>query len=173
MVPYTTKHYSEIIELEKICKLFGVKFNFQPSLARGLSYYTGTIFEVKGELKETIAAGGSYLVNSTPATGVAFGLDRLEMLAKVDEDYVRVLVISLNQDKKAIEICDKIRKLNLPCQIYYGKPGKALDYANSLNIPLVIFIGKEEVKKKKFKIKNMNSGKEKLISERQLQNFLK
>jgi histidyl-tRNA synthetase len=167
------KSYSEIIELEKVCKLFKVKFNFTPSLARGLSYYTGTIFEVKGELKETIAAGGSYLVNGTNSTGAAFGLDRLEMLSKIDNDYVRVLVISLNQDKKAIEICDKIRKLNLPCQIYYGKPGKALDYANSLNIPLVVFIGEKEVKSKKFKIKNMNSGQEKLISERQLQNFLK
>ena len=113
------------------------------------------------------------MVNSIPATGVAFGLDRLEMLSKIDNGYVRILVISLNQDKKAIEICDKIRKLSLPCQIYYGKPGKALDYANSLNIPLVIFIGKEEVKKKKFKIKNMNSGKESLVGERELEKFLK
>ena len=69
--------YNEIKELKKICKLFDVKFNFVPSLARGLSYYTGTIFEVKGELKETIAGGGSYEINSIPATGVAFGLDKI------------------------------------------------------------------------------------------------
>ena len=82
-------------------------------------------------------------------------------------------MISLNQDKKAIQLSSKIRKLEIPCSVMFGKPGKALGYANSYKIPFVVFIGKEEVKKKKIKIRNMGSGKEKLISESQIEKFLK
>tara|TARA_Y100000310_G_scaffold274902_1_gene291210 strand:+ start:819 stop:1973 length:1155 start_codon:yes stop_codon:yes gene_type:complete len=161
--------YNEIKKLKKACKLYGIKINFQPFLARGLAYYIGTIFEVKSNIKETIAAGGTYEVNNIPATGISFGLDRLEMLTNITPLFKKVLIISINQDKKAIEICEKIRNQNIPCEVTYNKPGKALDYANSLNIPLVIFIGDKEVKAKKLKIKNMNTGKEKLVSENQLE----
>jgi len=151
--------------LKDACKLYGVRINFQAFLARGLSYYNGSVFEVKGDAKESIAAGGSYSVNGMQATGISFGLDRLEVLTKVAPLFKKVLVISLDQDKKAVGICGSVRELGIPCEIYYGRPGKALDYANSLKIPLVVFVGEEEVKKKKFKIKNMNSGKERLVSE--------
>jgi len=165
--------YEEIKKLKKICSLYGVKVIFQPSLARGLSYYNGNVFEVKGKMKETIAAGGSYLINGLQATGISFGLDRLELMARVDSFVKRVLIISLNQDKNAIELASRIRGFGVSCSIFYGKPSKALDYANSLNIPLVIFIGDEEVKKKKFKIKNMNTGKERLIGINSLEKELK
>src|SRR3989344_2158442 len=61
--------YKEIEELEKYCKMYGIEKNieFKPSLARGLSYYNGTIFEIKGiekEFNETIVAGGSYMINN-------------------------------------------------------------------------------------------------------------
>jgi len=161
--------YKQIKELEKACNLYKVKINFQLSLARGLSYYTGTIFEVKSNIKETIAAGGSYLINNIQSTGVAFGLDRLELLAKIKQENKKILIISLNQDKKAIQLANKIRNLNIPVSIFYNKPGKALDYANSLQIPYVILIGKTEAKKGKIKLKNMKTGKEKLISEKQLE----
>jgi len=177
------ENYKEIKELKKLCKLFKVEVVFSGFLARGLSYYNASIFEVKSEMKETIAAGGSYLINGVQgggvqgggvqATGISFGLDRLEMLAKVDIGFKKVLVISLEQDKKAVEIAGKIRGFGIPCEIYYGKPGKALDYANSLNIPLVVFIGDNEVKKKKFKLKIMNSGKEKMVGEKNLEKELK
>ena len=164
--------YEEIKKLKKICSLYKVKVVFQPSLARGLSYYNGNVFEVKGKMKETIAAGGSYLINGIQASGVSIGIDRLELIARVDSFVKRVLIISLNQDKKAIEFASRIRDLGVSCSVYYGRPTKALDYANSLDIPLVIFLGDEEVKKKKFKIKNMNSGKEKLVSDRDLEKEL-
>ena len=48
--------------------------------------------------------------------------------------------------------------------IYYGKPSKALEYANSCNIKQVIFVGAQEVKSKKFKVKDMVTGKEKAIT---------
>ena len=171
------KSYQEIKKLKKICNLYKLKLNFQPFLARGLSYYNGSIFEVKSdkknEIKETIAAGGSYLINGVQSTGISFGLDRLELIANIVEQNKKTLIISLNQDKSAIEITKKIRALNLPCEITYGKPGKALEYANSYQIKYVIFIGDEEVKKKKFKLKDMASGKEKLISEKSLLKDLK
>lgn len=167
------KSYGEIKELKKICSLYKIKLNFIPYLARGLSYYNGSIFEVKSDLKETIAAGGSYFVNKVQSTGISFGLDRLELIAKINEENKKFLIISLNQDKKAIEISDKLRNMNFPAAIMYGKPGKALDYANSYKIKYVIFIGDEEIKKKKLKIKDMASGREKLISEKQFEKEIK
>jgi len=164
--------YKEIKQLKKICSAYKIKFQFTPTLARGLAYYNGSIFEVKSDIKETIAAGGSYPINNIQSTGISFGLDRLELLAKVDSLNKKILIISLNQDKKSSELANKIRSINIPASIYYGKPGKALDYANSYNIPLVIFIGEKEVKLKKYKIKNMNSGKEEMISEKQLEKYL-
>ena len=166
------KSYKEIKQLKKICSSLNVKFKFTPTLARGLAYYTGTVFEVKGEIKDSIAGGGTYIINNLQSTGIAFGLDRIEVLAKIPTDYKKILIISLNQDKKAAKLANTIRSLNIPCEITYNKPRKALDYANSLNIPLVIFLGKEEAKSNKLKIKNMNSGKEQMISESKLQSFL-
>jgi len=74
------KSYSEIEELEKYCNYYGVKVEFSPYLARGLSYYTGTIFEVKSTLKETICGGGTYLVNGIQSTGIALGIERLAIV---------------------------------------------------------------------------------------------
>ncbi|MFH1359271.1 MAG: HisS family protein [archaeon] len=165
--------YKDIQELKKICSFYKIKVNFSPFLSRGLSYYNWIVFEIKGEMKETITAGGSYLVNGIQASGISFGLDRLELISKIGDDIKRVLVISLGQDKKAVEFADEIRNNKIPCEVFYGKPGKALDYANSNNIPLVVFVGDEEVKKKKFKLKNMNTGKEKLVGEKSLIKVLK
>jgi len=169
------KSYKEIEELEKYCKSCGIKANFQPFLARGLSYYNGTVYEVKsdGKIKETIAAGGSYKINGVQATGISFGIDRLELLTQIKTNNKKVLIISLNQDKPAINLAEKIRNSGIPTQIFYGKPGKALDYANSYNFQKTIFIGEKEVKQKKIKIKDMDNGKEKLISLSDLDKELK
>jgi histidyl-tRNA synthetase len=156
--------YAEIEELKKCCSLYKVKVNFLPSLARGLSYYNGSVFEVKTpEMKETICAGGSYPLNNIQSTGISFGLDRLSQLAKVDLDEEKFLIISIGEDKKAIELAEKLREKNKKCAVMFGKPSKALEYANSYKIPFVIFVGKEELKKKKFKLRDMKTGKEKLV----------
>jgi len=163
------KSYSEIIELKKYCKLYGIKPMFSPSLARGLGYYNGTIFEVKTlGVKETICAGGTYPVNGIQSTGVSFGLDRLSNLAKIKIEKEKILIISLNQDKESIKFAQKLRDSGKNVVLFYGKPSKALEYANSYGFQKVIFIGSEEIKKKKFKIKDMKSGKEKFISEKEL-----
>ena len=161
--------YKEIKELEDYCQMYGVKINFQPSLARGLSYYNGSVFEIKTkEMKETICGGGSFLVNNIQSTGISFGLERLYQLAKVKINDLKVLLISIGQDKETLKLAEKLRKSNIPCVIMYGKVTKALEYANSYSIPFTVFIGEEEIKKKKFLLKDMKTGKEIFLSEEEL-----
>ncbi|MGV8152287.1 MAG: histidine--tRNA ligase [Candidatus Nanoarchaeia archaeon] len=166
--------YSEIKELKEYCKMYSVEVNFSSFLARGLSYYTGTVYEIKTkEIKETICGGGSYIVNGLASTGLSASIERLSILTKIDSKSKTVLVLSLEQDKKAIELADKLRKQNMPCIFQSSKPSKALEYANSYKIPYVIFVGSEEVKKKKFKIKDMNTGKETYVPEKDIAKSLK
>ena len=153
--------YQEISELKKFCKYYNLKINFLPSLVRGLSYYNGNVFEIKSkDLKETICAGGSYLINNVQATGISFGVDRLMLIATVERSRNKMLVLSIGQDKEAIELATKLREQGESVTMFYGRPTKALEYANSYGIDKVIFVGKEEIKKGKYKIKDMITGKE-------------
>ncbi len=165
--------YNEIEELKKYCSFYDVKVKFQPSLARGLGYYAGNIFEIKAaEMKETIAAGGSYIVNGIQATGISLGVERISSLIKIKQQNKKVLVVSIAQDKKAIELARKLRKNDIPVIIMY-KITNALEYANSLGMPYSIFVGEKEVKAGKFKLRDMKSGKEKMLSEDKLIKELK
>ncbi len=158
------KAYEEVEELKKYLNYYRVEAVFLPSLARGLSYYNGTVFEIKSnEMKETITSGGSYMFNGVQSTGISFGLERLASLAKVKYDNKKILIVSLNQDKNSVQLAQKLRNKGEKVIIYYGKPSKALEYANSYDIKQVIFVGKKEVKKKIFMIKNMVTGREKRL----------
>jgi len=155
------KAYSEIDELKKFCKNYDLKIVFQPTLVRGLSYYNGNVWEIKTkEMKETICGGGSYEVNGVKATGTSFGIERLAILAKLKETHPKVLVLSIGEDREAIKVAEKLREKGDYVTMFYGKPTKALEYANSYGIGKVIFVGQDEVKKGKVKIKDMTSGKE-------------
>jgi len=157
--------YKELEEFENYLSLYKVEAIFSPSLARGLSYYNETVFEIKTDkMKETICGGGSYEFNGIQCTGISFGLDRLSILAEFEYKKNSVLIVSLNEDKQAIKIAEMLREKGDAVSIFYGKPSKALEYANSWNIRQVIFVGAEEVKRKKFKIKDMVSGKEKILT---------
>mgnify|MGYP003966693231 FL=1 len=156
--------YKEIEELKKYCKYYKINIVFAPFLTRGLSYYNGNVFEIKSNIKETICAGGSYIVNGIQSTGISLGIERLQLVAKTASDIERVLVVSLNQDKEAIQLAQKLRTQGMNTTIFYGKPSKALEYANSYNIKKTIFVGAKEVQKKKFKVKDMKTGKEKYIT---------
>lgn len=167
------KGYSEIEELKKYCEMYKIKINFQPSLARGLSYYNGSVFEIKTkDIKESIGAGGSYLVNGIQSTGISFGLERISSLAKIKTEEKRGVIISIAQEKKAIETASNLREKDIPVILMY-KVSNALEYANSSNIPYAVFIGEEEIKQKKFKLRDMKSGKEKLLKEEELIKILK
>lgn len=164
--------YSEIEELKRYCAYFNVKVSFLPTLARGLSYYTGTIFEIKTkEIKETITGGGSYQISGLQSTGISFGVDRLLSISKIDTSKKSFLIISLGEDEKAISLSQEIRKSNA-AEIFYGKPSKALEYANSKKISHVIFLGENEVKNKKVMIKDMNTGKEKAVEIKNIEKFI-
>ena len=163
------KAYKEIEELKRFCKYYNIKINFQPSLVRGLSYYNGNVFEVKGkDMNETICGGGSYEINGIQSTGAAFGLDRLTMIAKIENKKPKVLVLSIGEDEKAIQVAKKFREKGDAVVMFYGGPTKALEYANAYKISQVVFVGKEEIKKGKIKIKDMETGKENYINSKEL-----
>lgn len=153
--------YKEIIELLEYCKVYGFQPLFSPTVVRGLSYYNGTVFEIKTKgVKDAVAGGGSYKFNNIQCTGISFGLERISSLTKIKLEKEQWLVISLNQDRTAIRLAEKLRKRGKRVSLYYGKPSKALEYANSYKISKVVFVGEREVKKRKFKVKDMKSGKE-------------
>jgi histidyl-tRNA synthetase len=166
----------ELNDLMKNAKLFGLKLIFNPLMIRGLSYYTGNIFEIVKKGEKTIAAGGRYdksvgkfLNKEIPAVGLSFSLERLSMVSELKEEpFVKVLVISLNEDKEAIKLTKLLKEKNISCFVWFSKVGKGMEFADSYKIPYVIFLGEEEVSKKKFKIKNMTSGVEKSLNEKQL-----
>ena len=163
---------SDIAELEKLGKIYGIKIKFTPSLARGLSYYTGNIFEIRSpKYNLAITAGGRYNVGNFPSVGISFGLDRLAELAgdiKLGAEKTKCLVLSIGRDKEAVKLAKNLRSKGISCSLMYGKPTKALEYANSYNISYVVFIGEEEIKKKKYKLKNMKTGKEEMLGEKEV-----
>jgi len=165
--------YAEIAELKKYCKFYGVEVSFLPSLARGLSYYNGNVFEVKSDIKETITAGGSFMFNEVQSTGLSFGLERLTILAKSFNIEKKVLILSINQDEEAIKVIEALRDGGVNCLFFSGKVSRALDYANSKKIDFVIFVGDEEVSSKTVKLKNMQTGEESLIKLEEVTKILK
>jgi len=163
--------YGEIKELKKSCMAYGIKVKFSPSLARGLSYYNGNVFEVKAKgIKETIFGGGSYMFNGIQCTGISAGLERICAVANIFPENNLIMVVSLNQDKEAIKLANELRAVGKKVLVYYGKPSKSLDYANSYNFKKVLFVGEDEVKSGKFTLKDLESGVEKKVS---LKNLLK
>lgn len=172
-------------ELENLidkCKEYGikeVKINF--AMTRGFAYYTGSIFEVKIEGgKNTIVGGGrydntvgKYAMRQIPAVGISFGLERVCELANVKVERTKVMIISIDKDRQMTNLAKLMRKEGISCLTSSEKVGKALELANSLEIEKVVFIGSAEVQMKKFKIRDMKSGEEKLISESRLISGLK
>lgn len=157
------KSYSEIEELKRYCGFYGLKIIFAPFLARGLSYYNGTVFEVKTKkIKETICGGGAYMFNNVQSMGFGVSIERLSAVTNMIVELEKTLVVSLNQDRAAINLVRRLRNKGDSVSLFYGKPSKALEYANSYRIKKVIFVGKKEVKLKKFRVKIMKTGKEKL-----------
>jgi len=166
---------SELQDLISKCKNLGLKINFSPFMVRGLAYYTGNIFEIKEPGKNSIAAGGrydklvgKYLEREIPAVGISFGLERMSELAQVKFDNTKTIVISIDEYPTAEKLVKSLRKSGVSCILSKDKPGKALEYANSYSIPYAIFIGEKEIEIKKFNLRNMQSGEEKLLTEKQL-----
>lgn len=147
---------------------------FDPSIVRGLDYYTGFVFEtfVPGqENLGSIASGGRYdkLIGiysgqDTPATGFGLGIDRLMEVLPTPTPQRPVLVIAVKDAyaKQARSLATKLRKEGIACEcdVMGRSLKKQLDYANSRGIPAAIFIGQKEIKTKRYTLRNMKTGKE-------------
>lgn len=155
---------------------------FDVSLARGLAYYTGSVFEArlkKGQISSSVAGGGRWdnMIGSflgggkeVPAVGVAFGLepimDTLRLEKKIKSKSVaQVYVIPINTVAESLQTVQELRENGIAASFCLGKKGvsKNLEYANSLEIPYVIIIGEDELKKKKVLLRDMNDGTEQLL----------
>lgn len=168
----------ELNNLIKLCRSYSINVNFSPFLVRGFSYYTGNIFEgYTNELKGSIFAGGrydnlvgKYINRIIPAVGISFG--RILDYPKVEIENVKCLIISIDQDKESVKLVKKLRDEKISCFIM-KKINKGLDYAAKMEIPYVLFMGKEEVKKNKIKLRDMKVGKEKFMNLKEVISKLK
>lgn len=177
-----------ISEIERILELAvsgGVSeetVSFEPSIARGLDYYTGPVFETTlDDLPDlgSVMSGGRYdnLVErfsseSIPATGISLGVDRLMVgmeelgLLQSAETGARVLVVGIGDESisPAFNLAAKLRDSGIDCEVYIGDNRslkKQMTYANRGKIPYCVIIGSEEIAKRTAQIKNMSTGEQK------------
>ncbi len=167
-----------VTDFLKYLEKFGIKnYVFDLSLVRGLDYYTGLVFEIDaGEGFGSVAGGGRYdtLIGAytgvkTPATGLALGFERLyeilKIKVKLKKSTTKVFVIPIGEID-AIPIVQQLRKagINTDFDLMQRGISKNLEFASKQEIPFVIFVGKEELKKKKLKLKDMKTGKEQMLA---------
>lgn len=170
----------DILEKMKVNKS---AYSFDPSLARGLDYYTSTIFEleVDGYTAGSLGGGGRYdkliglfTENNLPAVGFAFGFDRLveamETLNKEDSSPVstKVLVTMFNEEliDNSLQTVAALRKLGIAAEVYLDsetKLDKQIKYADQKRIPFVVIIGPEEAKNEQLTVKNLNTGEQQTV----------
>ena len=199
------KKLPETEDLKEILKIFNDydfnNFEFDPSIIRGLEYYTGPIFEVnlkfdvqndKGKTIQfgSIGGGGRYdnLVNNfgnydAPATGISIGLDRLvyalaqkkEFKIKQSKPIVICVFNKKDSMKDYIKLQTILRDAEISTEIYPGesKLKKQMEYANKINSPAVILYGEDEIKIGKPTLRNLSSGKEQSISIQEIANEIK
>ena len=151
------------------------KVKIDLSLARGLDYYTGPIYEVFADKDiGSVAAGGRYdkligLFNKDiPATGLSFGIDRIIEIIKVKtENKTKVFVIAVNDKvrNKVLDIVKILRekKIGTDFDLRSRTLSNQLKYASSMKIPYAVIVGEKELENKSVKIRNMKTGKEELV----------
>ena len=178
---------TELKEVVKYVRLFGVpdtNFKVDLTIARGLDYYTGTVYETfLDDYRElgSICSGGRYdnlaefyTDKKMPGVGVSIGLTRLfsklselNILKEKDESISKVLVVSMTDDiSRALEVATKIREEEINTDVYLeNKKIKAkFKYADKLKIPYVAVIGEEEEKNGTVSLKNMETGEQEEMS---------
>ena len=162
-------------------------FEFDPTVVRGLEYYTGLVFEVELTTKVvndkgkevifgSVAGGGRYdkLIarfgkEDVPATGISIGIDRLiyaiEQFDKIQSNKKPLIIIANlipGQISNYLSIAEVVRDEGYACEIFYGSNNlsKQLKYSDKRKASLVIIIGEDEIKNKTISIKNLTVGKE-------------
>ncbi|MBA3770892.1 MAG: ATP phosphoribosyltransferase regulatory subunit, partial [Blastocatellia bacterium] len=156
-----------------------------PSLARGLSYYTGAIMEINvDDLAGSLGGGGRYdgLIGmfgkeQIPACGFSLGLERILVVMEergmfppqiAESTPADVLVLNLNEESAAesLKLAFELRTSGLRVTLYpeADKLGKQLKYADSINIPFACILGETELAEGNVTIKNLKTGEQKTVS---------
>ncbi|HEY9364098.1 MAG TPA: histidine--tRNA ligase [Chitinophagaceae bacterium] len=162
------------------------------TLARGLNYYTGIIFEAKAPAHVkigSIGGGGRYDdltglfgVPDIPGVGISFGVDRIydvmEELKLFPADVhtgTQVLFFNLGEEesKTALQLMQQLRATNVRCELYHEnlKFDKQFKYAEKKSIPYITIIGTKEIAEKKCVIKNLATGEQHTITQEALIQF--
>ncbi len=162
--------------------------NIDFTLARGLNYYTGTIYEVKAKNVEmgSIGGGGRYDdltglfgVPDMPGVGISFGLDRIydvmEELNLFPENInktTEILFFNLGdkESRHSFKLMQEMRNNNISCELFYenAKLDKQFKYASKKNIGYVVIIGSKEMEEETCVIKDLAKGEQKIIPENEL-----
>lgn len=180
------KGLEELKQVVKYIRSFGVpdtNFKVDLSIARGLDYYTGTVYETfLNEYREigSVCSGGRYdnlaeyyTDKKLPGVGVSIGLTRLfyklnelQAIETSKKSISKVLVVSMIEDQsKALEVGNVLRNAGIETENYLeDKKIKAkFKYADKLQIPYVIVIGEDEVTNNVVTLKNMQTGKQETL----------
>ena len=162
------------------------------TLARGLSYYTGAIFEVKAldTPMGSISGGGRYDnltgifgMPGLSGVGISFGVDRiydvlnaLDLYPKDSLNTTQVLFINFGEQETAycLPIINKVRASDICAEIYPDatKMKKQMSYANAKQIPFVVLAGESEMAAQKVTLKNMETGEQQLVTTEELINAI-
>ena len=155
------------------------------TLARGLNYYTGAIFEVsapEGVAMGSIGGGGRYDdltgifgMSGVSGVGISFGLDRiylvleeLNLFPKTVARNIKALFINFGNKESlyCLKAVKELRSAGVAAELYpeEAKMKKQMNHANKRDIPFVILAGAEEIENKKFTLKNMKSGEQQAVS---------
>ncbi len=178
------KGLDELTQVVKYVRIFGIpeaNFKVDLTIARGLDYYTGTVYETfLNQYRElgSVCSGGRYenlaeyyTDKQLPGVGISIGLTRLfyklnelQLIKAEKKSIAEVLVVPMVQDLTVpIQIATDLRKKGISTEVYLNdKKLKAkMKYADKLEIPYVIVVGEDEIKSGIVKIKNMKTGEEK------------
>ena len=177
------KGVEELKQVVKNIRLFGIpenNFKVDLTIARGLDYYTGTVYETfLNEYRElgSVCSGGRYenlaeyyTDKKLPGVGISIGLTRLfyklnelNLINTEQKSIAQVLIIPMLEDlEKPIQLATELRNQGIKTEIYLNnKKLKAkFKYADKLKIPYVIVIGEDEIATNTVKVKNMETGEE-------------
>lgn len=164
------------------------------TLARGLNYYTGAIYEVaapENVQMGSIGGGGRYDdltgifgMKDVSGVGISFGLDRiylvleeLDLFPETVSKNIEALFINFGESESlyAMKAIKALRKAGVAAELYpdEAKMKKQMTHANRRDIPFVILAGKEEIEQQQFTLKNMRSGEQFTVSQEELIEKLK
>ena len=177
-----------VIEHAESMGLRRAKLEFEVTLARGLNYYTGAIFEVTANNVQigSICGGGRYDdltalfgLSGTSGVGISFGADRiydvmteLNLFPDSALQSTKVLFINFGDDEQvqSMKYAKELREAGVSCEVYpsSAKMKKQMKYANDRGIPYVVMIGSDELKNELVTYKNMVSGEQETANFSQL-----